>query len=351
MLRSVLVGSALATSAILLAPVIGGSVAVDDVLSARTVSDGVSAITIVDESPSDSTAYVEMRQRATSSSSTGSSSDDDTDSSASPTPAPSVSGDAGSGSTEAGGASTGGSSSGGANTGGSSSGGSNGTGSGSAGGSTGGASGGSTGGTSSASGGTTAPSQPKPSGPAPAPAPTTSAPSPTPTPTPTKPACAGMPGGSTPGAPSRTSAGGVAGTTSADLASFAQRFNEIRVANCLPPVPFSNIRYDSCMEDRLFWMAEDPSTDPMSAWGHMGSLRSDGVPSVGCDGNLAGGSNNSGATVAQKWWDSSGHRASLYKPTYTGSTAGVCILFAMTHGGVPNEPYSFTRAAARWVNC
>lgn len=348
MLRSVLVGSALAASAILLAPVIGGSVAVDDVLSARTVSDGVSAITIVDESPSDSTAFVEMRQRATSSSSTGSSSDDDTDSSASPSPGPSESGDAGSGSTEAGGASTGGSSSGGSSSGGS----------GSAGGSTGGTSGGSTGGTSSASGGTTAPIQPKPSGPAPAPAPTQAPPAPAPTqaapapqPTVTTPACAGMPGGSTPGAPSRTSAGGVAGTTSADLASFAQRFNEIRVANCLPPVPFSNIRYDACMEDRLFWMAEDPSTDPMSAWGHMGSVRSDGVPSVGCDGNLAGGSNNSGATVAQKWWDSSGHRASLYKPTYTGSTAGVCILFAMTHGGVPNEPYSFTRAAARWVNC
>ncbi len=356
MLRSVLVGSALAASAILLAPVIGGSVAVDDVLSARTVSDGVSAITIVDESPSDSTAFVEMRQRATSSSSTGSSSDDDTDSSASDSPAPSESGDAGSGSTEAGGASTGGSSSGGSNgTGSGSAGGSTG---GASGGSTGGASGGSTGGTSSASGGTTAPIQPKPSGPAPAPAPTQAPPAPAPTqaapapqPTVTTPACAGMPGGSTPGAPSRTSAGGVAGTTSADLASFAQRFNEIRVANCLPPVPFSNIRYDSCMEDRLFWMAEDPSTDPMSAWGHVGSVRSDGVPSVGCDGNLAGGSNNSGATVAQKWWDSSGHRASLYKPTYTGSTAGVCILFAMTHGGVPNEPYSFTRAAARWVNC
>ena len=161
-----------------------------------------------------------------------------------------------------------------------------------------------------------------------------------------------MPGGGTAGAPSRTSAGGVAGTTSADLAQFAQRYNEIRVANCLPPVPFQNIRYDSCMEDRLFWMAEDPSTDPMSAWGHKGTVsRSDGVPDTGCDGNLAGGSNNTGTTVAQKWWDSSGHRTSLYKPTYTGSTAGACVLFAMTHGGVPNEPYSFTRAAARWVNC
>ena len=157
--------------------------------------------------------------------------------------------------------------------------------------------------------------------------------------------------GTTPGAPSRTSPLGVPGTTSADLQSFAVAYNAIRVANCLTPVPFANIRYDSCMEDRLFWMAEDPSTDPMSAWGHIGSVRSDGLPSVGCDGNLAGGTDNGGAQVAQKWWDSSGHRTSLYKPTYTGGTSNVCILFAMTHGGVPNEPYAFTRAAARWVTC
>ena len=55
--------------------------------------------------------------------------------------------------------------------------------------------------------------------------------------------------------------------------------------------------------------------------------------------------------MAQKWWDSTGHRTSLYKPTVTGSTANVCILFAMTHGGVPDEPYSFTRSAARWAEC
>jgi len=167
----------------------------------------------------------------------------------------------------------------------------------------------------------------------------------------TAPGCPAAISGSTPGAPSRSSELGVPGTTSDDLQTFAVRYNEIRVANCLPPVPFANIRYDSCMEDRLFWMAEDPSEDPMSAWGHIGSERSDGVPSVGCDGNLAGGSNNTGATVAQKWWDSSGHRTSLYKPTFTGSTSGVCILFAMTHGGIPNEPYSFTRSAARWTTC
>jgi len=193
-----------------------------------------------------------------------------------------------------------------------------------------------------------APAAPAPAPAAPAPAPP--APTPTPTPTPTPPPCPGPIGGSTPGAPGRTSAQGVGGTTSGDLNDFAQRFNAIRVANCLPPVPPSNIRYDSCMEDRLFWMAEDPSPDPMSAWGHKGQAkRSDGVPDTGCDGNLAGGSGVTGAAAAQRWWDSGGHRASLYKPG-TG-VQGACILFAMTHGGVPNEPYSFTRAAARWVNC
>lgn len=324
MLRSLLVGSALATSAILIAPIVGGSVDVSDVLSARTVSDGVSAITIVDESAVEPGAYVELRQRATSSSS-GTPEDESPSKPGAPasaTPAPSASASAtpDAGSTSASSAPR-----------------------------TGGAPTSAPQVTAPAAGSTATPTQPKPSGPAPAPS--TAAPAPTPTPTPTKPACAGMPGGATAGAPGRTSAGGVAGTTSADLAQFAQKFNEIRVANCLPPVPFANIRYDSCMENRLFWMAEDPSTDPMSAWGHIGSVRSDGVPSVGCDGNLAGGSNNSGATVAQKWWDSTSHRSSLYKPGYTGSTAGVCVLFAMTHGGVPNEPYSFTRAAARWVSC
>lgn len=163
--------------------------------------------------------------------------------------------------------------------------------------------------------------------------------------------CPGNVGGGTAGAPGRTSAGGVAGTTSGDLASFAAAYNAIRVANCLQPVPMSHIRYDSCMETRLFWIAEDPSPDVNSAWGHMGSVRSDGVPSVGCDGNLAGGSGNTGATVAQKWWNSLSHRASLYRPTFTGSTANVCINFAMVHGGLPNDGYGFTRAAARWVSC
>lgn len=163
--------------------------------------------------------------------------------------------------------------------------------------------------------------------------------------------CPGDAGGGIGGAPGTVSAGGVAGTTSDDLASFARKYNAIRVANCLQPIPYGNFRYDSCMEARLFWMAEDPSTDPLSAWGHMGSQRSDGVPSVGCDGNLAGGSGNSGATMAQKWWDSTSHRNSLYRPTFAGGTGGVCIAFAMTHGGLPNEAYSFARAAARWIGC
>lgn len=148
------------------------------------------------------------------------------------------------------------------------------------------------------------------------------------------------------GAPARVSALGVSGTTSDDMASFAAQFNAIRSANCLEPVV--SIFYDSCMEDRLFWMAESPSPDPLDAWGHAGSVRIDGVPSVGCDGNLAGGSGNTGDIVATKWWDSQAHRESLYRPGASG--AGACIAFAMTHGGI-DEPYSFVRAAARWVSC
>lgn len=163
--------------------------------------------------------------------------------------------------------------------------------------------------------------------------------------------CPGDAGGGVGGAPGAYSPLGVGGTTSDDLASFAYTYNAIRVANCLEPVPYSNFSYDSCMEARLFWMAESPSEDPMDAWGHSGSVRIDGVPSVGCDGNLAGGYGNSGATVASKWWSSGAHQASLYRPDYAGGMGGVCIAFAMTHGGVPNEPYDFTRAAARWVWC
>ena len=160
--------------------------------------------------------------------------------------------------------------------------------------------------------------------------------------------CPGDASGGVGGAPSAVSSQGVAGTTSDDLASFAYQYNAIRVANCLEPISYGNFYYDSCMEARLFWMAESPSPDPLDAWGHEGSVRSDGVPSTGCDGNLAGGSGNSGATVAEKWWNSSSHRASLYRPG--SSVAGACIAFALTHGGI-DEPYSFTRAAARWTGC
>lgn len=164
-------------------------------------------------------------------------------------------------------------------------------------------------------------------------------------------ACPGNVGGSVGGAPGITSAGGVGGTTTSDLQSFAATYNAIRVANCLDPVPMSNFRYDPCMEQRLFWIAEDPSPDVNSAWGHSGTPRSDGAPAVGCDGNLAGGSGNTGATVAQKWWNSASHQKSLYRPSYTGSTGGVVICFAMVHGGLPADGYGFTRAAARWGGC
>jgi hypothetical protein len=163
-------------------------------------------------------------------------------------------------------------------------------------------------------------------------------------------------GGSAPGG----SESGIGGTTSGDIQSFSAAMNAIRAANCLQPISSGNFRYDRCMEQRLYWMAEDPSTNPGNTWGHSGvrSLApdangvyySDAVPAKGCDGNLAGGSGNTGATVAQKWWDSLSHRASLYRPS-VGSTAGVCIYFAMTHGGVPSENPGFARAAARWGSC
>jgi hypothetical protein len=167
---------------------------------------------------------------------------------------------------------------------------------------------------------------------------------------------AGGGGGSAPGGSEQ----GIGGTTSGDIQSFSSTLNAIRAANCLPPIASDNFRYDSCMEQRLYWMAEDPSTAPGNTWGHSGvrSLTpdangvyySDAVPAKGCDGNLAGGSGNSGATVAQKWWDSPPHRASLYRPS-VASTSGVCIYFAMTHGGVPDESSGFARAAARWSGC
>ena len=164
--------------------------------------------------------------------------------------------------------------------------------------------------------------------------------------------CAGTVASVAADAPARTFAEGqVGGTTSGDLRAFARRYNEIRVRHCLDPIPAGNFRYDACMEERLVWMATDPSENPASAWGHEGSVRSDGVPSVGCDGNLAGGAGNAGVTVAQKWWDSLPHRASLYRPTSTEPVDAVCIAFAMTHGGVPDEPRTFTRAAARWTDC
>ncbi|MDQ1561635.1 MAG: hypothetical protein QOE85_976, partial [Actinomycetota bacterium] len=144
---------------------------------------------------------------------------------------------------------------------------------------------------------------------------------------------------------------GVRGTTNADLASFALRYNAIRVANCLPPIPLAHIRYDSCLQQRMFWIAEDPSTNPASAWGH-GVPRSDRKPIVGCDGDIAGGMGDTGAAAAQKWWNSPDHRQSLYQPQWGKSSyANVCIGFAMSHGGVPNDPAAFSREAARWENC
>jgi len=144
---------------------------------------------------------------------------------------------------------------------------------------------------------------------------------------------------------------GVTGTSTADLQGFANRYNEIRIANCLAPVPTDNFRHNTCIEQRLIWIAEDPSDDPLSAWGHDGTQRSDGKPPVGCDANLAGGPTTTGMRAAEKWWFSNAHRDSLYRPGYGGPIDSVCVDFAMTHGGVPDEPQTFTRAGAVWTPC
>jgi hypothetical protein len=144
---------------------------------------------------------------------------------------------------------------------------------------------------------------------------------------------------------------GVLGTGTADLQGFANRYNEIRIANCLITVPTTNFRHSSCIEERLIWIAEDPSEDPLSAWGHDGTQRSDGEPAVGCDGNLAGGLNTTGGLAAQKWWFSTPHRESLYRPLYGGPMDNVCVEFAMSHGGLPDEPANFNRAGASWSDC
>jgi hypothetical protein len=146
-------------------------------------------------------------------------------------------------------------------------------------------------------------------------------------------------------APSRVSAGGVKGTTSTDVASFAHTYNRILIDNCLGFIPPANFHYDQCLQDRLFWIAEDPSKDPASAWGH-GAPRSDGARMVGCDGNLAGGNGYTGKTAADRWWTSPAHRQSLFRPGSTANHSSICIGFAMTHGGVPDEPRSFARASA-----
>jgi len=144
---------------------------------------------------------------------------------------------------------------------------------------------------------------------------------------------------------------GILGTSTEDLQGFANEYNEIRMANCLATVHTTNFRLGRCIEQRLVWIAEDPSEDPLSAWGHDGTERSDGEPAVGCDANLAGGASTTGAVAAQKWWFSEAHRESLYRPDYGGPLDRVCVDFAMAHGGLPNAPATFARVGAVWSDC
>ena len=119
-----------------------------------------------------------------------------------------------------------------------------------------------------------------------------------------------------------TTASGATGTTAADLDAFRTAYEEHREAACLGLLPAANVRYDACLEQYLFWVAGDPSPDPLSAWGHKGEVvRSDGVPPVGCDGNLAGGTATTGDVAAAKWWASAPHRSAVYRPDFRGDLA------------------------------
>jgi hypothetical protein len=178
---------------------------------------------------------------------------------------------------------------------------------------------------------------------------------------PVAPACAIMPSGSVATVSAPDGDGNVTGTMTADLQSFANQYNSIRVANCLVPIAYTNFHYSACLQARVEWMADDPSENPANTWGHTGTpslapnpvtgiLYTTSNPIVGCDGDLAGGNGYTGATAAQAWWDSPDHRVSLYQPSGI-VTPTVCIYFAISHGGVPDEPSSFARVAAYWDKC
>ncbi|NRD25357.1 hypothetical protein [Frigoribacterium sp. VKM Ac-2836] len=147
-------------------------------------------------------------------------------------------------------------------------------------------------------------------------------------------------------------ASGATGTTAADLDAFRTAYEQQRQAACLGLLPAENVRHDACLEQYLFWVAGDPSPDPLSAWGHKGAVvRSDGVPPVGCDGNLAGGTGTTGDVAAAKWWASAPHRAAVYRPDFRGDLAHACLGFASVHGGVPDDGPDFVRSASRWFAC
>jgi hypothetical protein len=152
------------------------------------------------------------------------------------------------------------------------------------------------------------------------------------------------------GAPDAAS--GATGTTTADLDAFRAAYDHQRREGCLGPLPAANVRYDPCLERYLFWIAGDPSPDPLSAWGHKGEVvRSDGVPPAGCDGNLAGGTGTTGDVAAAKWWASAPHRAAVYRPDFRGDLVHACVGYAAVHGGAPDDRPDFVRAASRWYAC
>ncbi|ROS52968.1 hypothetical protein [Frigoribacterium sp. PhB24] len=163
-----------------------------------------------------------------------------------------------------------------------------------------------------------------------------------------------QPGADVPSTPrgDADAASGATGTTGADLHAFRTAYEDQREAACLGALPAANVRHDPCLEQYLFWVAGDPSPDPLSAWGHKGEVvRSDGVPPVGCDGNLAGGTGTTGDVAAAKWWASAPHRAAVYRPDFRGDLAHACVGFASVHGGLPDDSPDFVRSASRWFAC
>jgi len=55
--------------------------------------------------------------------------------------------------------------------------------------------------------------------------------------------------------------------------------------------------------------------------------------------------------TGQNTWFRDFHARTILAPPDTGHDWKALSYFAVTHGGVPDEPAAFARAAARWGSC